>query len=173
MVNHRDWDPITAASTTTANHYKLYPGAVRHSPRCSRTWLPGNARMDAHCSRGDRGHLLRRLRPIAWRSSRLPGDAITAVMHALTGLFAGGGIKGGGSSGRPTTTGRQSDRVRLEREAIGLHGGHRTTTIYSALGLDWTEVIEPTPSGRRAFHYYRPLPQNRMIRSQEISPLFA
>jgi hypothetical protein len=42
---------------------------------------------------------------------------------------------------------------------------------YSALGLDWTKVIEGTPSGR-AFHYIEPFAAKQMIRSQEISPLF-
>ena len=46
------------------------------------------------------------------------------------------------------------------------------TTIYSALGFDWTKKIEDTPSGR-AFHYIEPFAAKQMIRSQEITPLFA
>ena len=44
------------------------------------------------------------------------------------------------------------------------------TTVYSALGIDWSKTIEGTPSGR-AFHYIEPFAAKQMIRSQEILPL--
>ena len=46
------------------------------------------------------------------------------------------------------------------------------TTIYSALGIDWSKVIEGAPSGR-AFHYIEPFASKQMIKNQEISNLFA
>ena len=48
------------------------------------------------------------------------------------------------------------------------------TTIYSALGIDWTKRIETTPSGR-TFYYVEPFSATNLIGSgnQEISELFA
>jgi hypothetical protein len=45
------------------------------------------------------------------------------------------------------------------------------TTIYSAMGFDWTKKIDGTPSGR-AFHYIEPFAARQFIHSQEIGPLF-
>ena len=90
--------------------------------------------------------------------------------YALTGLFAGGGIKGGRVIGKTDEIGAKviESGWNIKRS---IYMEDVATTIYSALGFDWTKVIDGTPSGR-SFHYIEPFASKQMIRSQEISPLF-
>jgi hypothetical protein len=44
-------------------------------------------------------------------------------------------------------------------------------TIYSALGIDWTKVVQETPSGR-AFHYVEPASGTTYIDFQPVNELF-
>ncbi len=66
---------------------------------------------------------------------------------AFTGLFAGGGIQGGRVIGK-------TDEMGAKVVEPGWHAKRSVypediaTTIYSALGIDWTKSIETTPSGR-------------------------
>jgi hypothetical protein len=100
-----------------------------------------------------------------------PGQGRDHYQYAFTGLFAGGGVKGGRIVGRTDELGAKivdpgwSAKRSIYMEDVA-------TTIYSALGFDWTKKIENTPSGR-AFHYIEPFAARQMIRSQEIAPLFA
>ena len=47
------------------------------------------------------------------------------------------------------------------------------TTIYSALGIDWTKSIQTTPSGR-TFYYVEPFSATNLIGrgNQEVTELF-
>lgn len=106
---------------------------------------------------------------------RTPGDLTPArgrdhYQYALTGLFAGGGIKGGRIIGKTDELGAKVIQPDWDVKR-SVYMEDVATTIYSALGLDWTKAIEGTPSGR-AFHYIEPFAAKQMIRSQEISPLF-
>jgi hypothetical protein len=41
----------------------------------------------------------------------------------------------------------------------------------SALGIDWTKIVETTPSGR-AFHYVEPASGTRFVGSKPVAELF-
>jgi uncharacterized protein (DUF1501 family) len=87
-------------------------------------------------------------------------------------LFAGGGVKGGRAVGR---TNEDASR------AVDTGWNHRqqpyrdnvVATIYSALGIDWLQTIENTPS-RRAYEYIQtaPLGGGEFISNDEIATLF-
>jgi len=106
---------------------------------------------------------------------RTPGD-ITYLngrdhyQFAYTGLFAGGGVQGGQIIGKTDEIGAKvvdsgwSVPRSIYMEDIA-------TTIYSAMGIDWTKKIEGTPSGR-TFYYLEPFAAKAMIGNREISPLF-
>jgi len=90
--------------------------------------------------------------------------------YAFTGLFAGGGVQGGRVIGgtdemgfNVTAPGWEPDRA-IYMEDVA-------STIYSAMGIDWTKKIDETPSGR-AFHYIEPFATKKFIRNQEIAALF-
>ena len=86
-------------------------------------------------------------------------------------MFAGGGIQGGRVIGKTDDMGAKviESGWQVKRS---VYMEDVATTIYSALGIDWTKKIEGAPSGR-AFHYIEPFASKQMIRNQEISPLFA
>jgi hypothetical protein len=90
--------------------------------------------------------------------------------YALTGLFAGGGVKGGRVIGKTDEIGAKVVESGWDIKR-SVYMEDVATTIYSVLGLDWTKIVEGTPSGR-AFRYIEPFAAKQMIRSQEISPLF-
>lgn len=89
---------------------------------------------------------------------------------AYTVLFAGGGVQGGRVLGKTDEQGAKvidpgwSARRPIYMEDIA-------TTVYSALGIDWTKKIEATPSGR-VFYYVEPLGAQAPIANQEIAELF-
>jgi hypothetical protein len=100
-----------------------------------------------------------------------PGQGRDHYQYAFTGLFAGGGVQGGRIVGRTDEIGAKIvDTGWSAKRSVYLEDV--ATTIYSALGFDWTKKIEDTPSGR-TFHYIEPFAAKQMIRSQEIAPLFA
>ena len=91
--------------------------------------------------------------------------------HAFTVLLAGGGIKGGRILGK-------TDEIGARIVDFGW-GGKRpiyiedlATTVYSALGIDWTKTIQNTPSGRE-FYYVEPFGATDMVANREVSELFA
>ena len=92
---------------------------------------------------------------------------------AYTGLYVGGGIAGGRILGSTTADGSA---------VVDTGWRHKTqpfmdntvATIYSALGIDWTKVVENTPSGR-AYHYVDTVSLGgaAMMEADEIGDLFA
>jgi hypothetical protein len=100
-----------------------------------------------------------------------PGQGRDHYQYAFTGLFAGGGVQGGRIVGRTDELGAKivDPGWPLKRS---VYMEDVATTIYSAMGFDWTKKIDDTPSGR-AFHYIEPFAARQFIRSQEITPLFA
>ena len=167
MVNHRDWDHHNRIYND-GNHYKL----------CREIDTALSSLLDdlAARTRKDGTSLLDETAVICFGEfGRTPGDLTPNrgrdhYQYALTGLFAGGGIKGGRVIGKTDQFGAKviEPEWNVKRS---VYMEDVATTIYSALGLDWTKVIETTPSGR-AFHYIEPFAAKQMIRSQEISPLF-
>jgi hypothetical protein len=106
---------------------------------------------------------------------RTPGD-LTALkgrdhyQYAFTVLFAGGGVQGGQTIGRTDEIGSKVIEPGWDvRRSIYMED--IATTIYSALGIDWTKTIESTPSGR-TFYYIEPFAAKQMIANREITPLF-
>jgi uncharacterized protein (DUF1501 family) len=107
---------------------------------------------------------------------RTPGELSAAngrdhYQYALTGLFAGGGVQGGRVIGKTDELGAKVIEPDWNAKR-SVYMEDVATTIYSALGIDWSKVIEGAPSGR-AFHYIEPFASKQMIKNQEISTLFA
>jgi uncharacterized protein DUF1501 len=168
LVNHRDWDHHNRIYAE-GNHYKL----------CREIDTALTSLFDdlAARKRADGRTLLDETMVVCFGEfGRTPGELSGAngrdhYQYALTGLFAGGGVQGGRVIGKtdelgakvvaPDWNGKRS--VYMEDVA---------TTIYSALGIDWSKVIEGAPSGR-AFHYIEPFASKQMIKNQEITNLFA
>lgn len=107
---------------------------------------------------------------------RTPG-ALTNIagrdhyQYAFTGLFAGGGVVPGQVLGA-------TDQSGAEITDFGW-GGNRpvypedlVTTIYAAMGIDWTKSIEETPSGR-VYHYVEIFSPTRMLANRVVRELFA
>lgn len=92
-------------------------------------------------------------------------------MYAFTGLFAGGGIKGGQVLGKTDDMGHSVVESGTEVKR-SLYMEDVACTIYSAMGIDHKKVIQDTPSGR-AFHYIEPFAAQKIIGAREIAPLFA
>jgi Protein of unknown function (DUF1501) len=90
-------------------------------------------------------------------------------VHA--GVFAGGGVTRGAVLGRTDEAGGEivdpgwsaPRPVYMEDVAC---------TIYSALGIDWTKIVETTPSGR-AFHYVEPASGTRYVGFKPVVELFS
>jgi hypothetical protein len=167
MVNHRDWDHHNRIYTD-GNHYKL----------CKELDIALSSLLEdlATRKRADGRTLLDETMVVCFGEfGRTPGElsALNGRDHyqyALTGLFAGGGVHGGRVIGK-------TDEVGAKVMEPGWNGKRSVymedvaTTIYSSLGIDWSKTIEGTPSGR-AFHYIEPFASKKMIRNQEILPLF-
>jgi Protein of unknown function (DUF1501) len=89
---------------------------------------------------------------------------------AYTTLWAGGGVKGGQIFGK-------TDETAAKIIDPGWHAKRPVymedvaTTIYSAMGIDYTKKIETTPSGR-AFYYVEPFSQTSFMGNREIRELF-
>jgi hypothetical protein len=100
-----------------------------------------------------------------------PGRGRDHYQYAYTGLFAGGGVKGGRIVGKTDELGAKILESGWDTKR-SVYMEDIATTMYSALGIDWSKVIETTPSGR-AFHYIEPFAAKTMIANREIGPLFA
>ena len=107
---------------------------------------------------------------------RTPG-ALTNIagrdhyQYAFTGLFAGGGVVPGQVLGATDDSG-------AEITDFGWSGNRpvypedMVTTIYAAMGIDWTKSIKETPSGR-AYHYVEIFSPTRMLANRVVRELFA
>jgi hypothetical protein len=90
--------------------------------------------------------------------------------YAFSGLFAGGGVKGGQIIGKTSDDGAKVlDAGWGVKRSIYMED--IATTIYSVMGIDWRKTIKGTPSGRD-FYYIEPFASQKMIVSREIEPLF-
>ena len=91
---------------------------------------------------------------------------------AYTGLYIGGGVKGGTILGKTDADGSNVIDPGW-RHKIQPYMDNTVATIYSALGIDWTKVVENTPSGR-AYHYVDTvsLGGSAMMEADEIAGLF-
>ena len=107
---------------------------------------------------------------------RTPGeltniDGRDHYQYAFTGLFAGGGVKPGRVLGATDDAGAQiTDPGWSANRPV--YPEDLATTIYSAMGIDWTKSIEETPSGR-AYHYIEVFSPTRMLANRVVRELFA
>jgi hypothetical protein len=167
LVNHRDWDHHNRIYAEN-NHYRL----------CREIDTALSSLFDdlAARKRADGRTLLDETMVICFGEfGRTPGELSAAngrdhYQYALTGLFAGGGIQGGRVIGKTDELGTKVVAPDWNAKR-SVYMEDVATTIYSALGIDWSKVIEGAPSGR-AFHYIEPFASKQMIRNQEISTLF-
>ncbi len=91
--------------------------------------------------------------------------------YAMTGIFAGGGLAPGQVIGK---TDAQAARI-VDPEwgpKRSIFMEDIATTVYSALGIDWTKKISGAPSGRD-FYYIEIFSPTQLLKSQEIDVLFA
>jgi hypothetical protein len=77
-------------------------------------------------------------------------------VDAYTNLFMGGGIKPGRVIGKTSETGAKVIDVGWKYKEAPMMD-HVASTIYSALGIDYSKKIEDTPSGR-AYEYQQTAP---------------
>lgn len=107
---------------------------------------------------------------------RTPGPLNTGLNgrdhypNCYTVLAAGGGIKGGKIIGKTDEMGAKV----VEPQWAGkrpIYMEDIATTVYSALGIDWTKTLTNTPSGR-TFYYVEPLSATQVIVNKEIGELF-
>jgi len=167
LVNHRDWDHHNRIYND-GNHYKM----------CREIDIALSSLLEdlASRKRKDGRTLLDETIVVSFGEfGRTPGDLSPAngrdhYQYALTGLFAGGGIKGGRVIGKTDEIGAKVIEPGWNSQR-SVYMEDVAPTIYSALGIDWSKTIEGTPSGR-AFHYIEPFAAKQMIKSQEILPLF-
>jgi hypothetical protein len=167
MVNHRDWDHHNRIYND-GNHYKL----------CKELDVALSSLLEdlATRKRADGRTLLDETMVVSFGEfGRTPGDLSPLngrdhYQYALTGLFAGGGVQGGRVIGKTDDMGAKvmEGGWNVKRS---VYMEDVATTMYSALGIDWSKTIEGAPSGR-AFHYIEPFASKKMIRNQEIVPLF-
>ena len=91
--------------------------------------------------------------------------------EAYTGLFAGGGIRGGKVIGATNALGAEiTDPGWHQKRPIYIEDV--AVTIYSALGIDWTKKLTTTPSGR-FFEYIEDISGTDPISPGEVSEFFA
>lgn len=91
--------------------------------------------------------------------------------NCYTVLAAGGGIKGGKIIGKTDDLGEKvTDAQWSGKRPIYMED--IATTVYSALGIDWTKTVTNTPSGR-TFYYVEPLSATSVIVNKEVAELFA
>jgi len=84
---------------------------------------------------------------------RTPGllnnrDGRDHYRNVMSVLLAGGGVRGGRAIGVTDATGSVIDDFGWSRQRV-IYVEDIASTIYSALGIDWTKSIENTPLGRR------------------------
>jgi Protein of unknown function (DUF1501) len=90
--------------------------------------------------------------------------------YAMSGLFAGGGVKGGQTIGATDALGERITAPGWSRNR-SVYPEDAAATIYSALGIDWTKKMTNTPSGR-FFQYVEPLSGTSVFDPSEVAELF-
>jgi len=89
---------------------------------------------------------------------------------AFSALFAGGGVKGARAFGVTDDQGVKVVKPEWD-EKRSIYPEDVVTTIYSALGIDWTKKITNTPSGR-AFEFVEHQSGTNFVAFREITTLF-
>jgi hypothetical protein len=167
FLTHADWD----------HHGKIYDKNNFYKKSWELDTALSNLLDDlAATKRDDGGSVLDETLVVAMGEfGRTPGELTNIAgrdhyQYAMTGLFAGGGVQPGRVIGRTDDMGAkivepgwgQKRSVYMEDVA---------TTIYSAMGIDWTKKVSGTPSGRD-FYYIEIFSPTDLVANQEITALF-
>ena len=168
FLTHADWD----------HHGRIYEKRNFHDrSRELDTGLSNLLDDLAATKRGDGTSVLDETLVIAMGEfGRTPGELTNIAgrdhyQYAMTGLFAGGGVQPGRVIGKTDEMGAK---------IVDPGWGHKrsvymediATTIYSAMGIDWTKKVSGTPSGRD-FYYIEIFSPTTLLANQEISALFS
>lgn len=169
-INHRGWDLHTKIydKNEKTNHYSL-----------SRDLDGGLAELltdlDKTKTQDGRSLLEKTLVVVMGEFGRTPGELTPGKgrdhhRFAMSGLFAGGGVKGGRVLGTTDAQGAQVVKSGWSKKR-SMYPEDVAATIYSALGIDWTKEIQHTPSGR-VFEYIEFQSGTNFLDVAEISGLF-
>jgi hypothetical protein len=90
--------------------------------------------------------------------------------HAGFALFAGAGTSGGKVIGATDKEGAKVSESGWHKDR-SIYPEDVLTTIYSAMGIDWTKKITSTPSGR-AFEYIENISPKGVMNFDEVSEVF-
>lgn len=90
--------------------------------------------------------------------------------HAMSALFAGGGVKGGQVFGETDEKGVKVTRPDWNQNRP-IYPEDVLATIYSVLGIDWSKKLTNTPSGR-AFEYIEQMSGTNFVPFGEVTRLF-
>ncbi len=106
---------------------------------------------------------------------RTPGELTNIAgrdhyQYAFTGLFAGGGVKPGQVLGATDELGAKAIDHGWSA-GRGVYPEDMATTIYSAMGIDWTKKIVETPSGR-AYYYIEIFSPTQLLANRVVDELF-
>ncbi len=168
FVNHTDWDHH-GRIYQRGSHYRMSREldtalAALLDDLAARKRPGGTSLLDETLvvCMGEFGRTPGALNPMAGRDHH---------QYAYTGLFAGGGIKGGQVIGQTDDAGFNvvDSGWEVKRNA---YMEDVACTLYSAMGIDWKKSIQHTPSGR-TFYYIEPFAAKAMIGAREITQLFA
>jgi hypothetical protein len=167
FLTHADWD----------HHGKIYERNNFYQKSWELDAGLSNMLDDlAAAKRGDGTSVLDETLVIAMGEfGRTPGELTNIAgrdhyQYAMTGLFAGGGVQPGQVIGRTDEMGAKIiDTGWGQKRSVYMED--IATTIYSAMGIDWTKKITTTPSGR-AFYYIEIFSPTKLLANQEISALF-
>jgi hypothetical protein len=99
-----------------------------------------------------------------------PGRGRDHHRYAMSGVFAGGGVKGGRVLGATDALGSKVVKAPWAKER-SMYPEDVAATIYSAMGIDWTKEIQHTPSGR-VFEYIEFQTGTNFLDVGEIAELF-
>ncbi len=99
-----------------------------------------------------------------------PGKGRDHNRFAMSGLFAGAGVVGGRAIGGTDELGARVINAGWSKKR-SIYPEDVAATIYSALGIDWTQEITNTPSGR-AFQYVEFQSGTDFLDVSEVSELF-
>ena len=167
FVNHTDWD----------HHGNIYnPNSHYRMSHELDTALSALLEDLASRKRADGKSLLDETLVVCMGEfGRTPGNINRAKgrdhhQYAYTGLFAGGGIKGGQVIGSTDEQGFKIEKSGWEVNR-SIYMEDVACTIYSAMGIDWKKAMQGTPSGR-TFYYIEPFAAKAMIGAREVGQLF-
>jgi len=107
---------------------------------------------------------------------RTPGELTNIAgrdhyQYAFTGLFAGAGVGGGQVIGATDEQGAKIVDPGWSAKR-GIYPEDLATTIYSALGIDWSKKMSGTPSGRD-FYYIEIFSPTQLLANRVVDELFA